>query len=47
MTVIHQDKENIKYTYLLKDGISEVHGGYQVLKDLDYPEEIMNIDKQK
>ena len=29
-------------TYLLKYGISEVKGGLQVLRDLDYPKEIID-----
>ena len=29
--------EDIEYTYKIKDGISYVHGGKKVLKDLDYP----------
>ena len=42
MDVIENDKEDdIQYTYLLKDGISKVHGGYQVLRNLDYPPELL------
>ena len=33
--------EDIQYTYTLIDGISHVHGGYQVLQKLDYPDELM------
>jgi DNA mismatch repair ATPase MutS len=41
------EKENdFKYTYELKKGISNVKGGVKVLKDLDYPEEIINSTKQ-
>lgn len=38
-----QNKEDgdIKYSYILKDGISKVHGGYQVLRNLDYPPELL------
>ena len=34
-----------KYTYLLEDGISKIKGGVKVLKDLDYPLEIINNTK--
>ena len=30
------------YSYLLKDGISEVKGGVEVLKDLGYPKNMIN-----
>jgi DNA mismatch repair ATPase MutS len=33
--------EQFKYTYLLKDGISQVRGGMKVLRDMDYPKEII------
>ena len=36
------DKKNFKYTYKMIDGISEVKGGNKVLKDLDYPDDIIN-----
>jgi hypothetical protein len=32
--------DNIKYTYLLKPGISYIEGAKFILKDMDYPEEI-------
>jgi len=31
----------IKYTYILKKGISSVKGGFQVLRDMNYPSEII------
>ena len=34
--------DNFNYTYLLKDGISKIKGGVKVLKDLEYPLEIIN-----
>ena len=41
----HMDviKENnkITYNYLLKEGISEVKGGINVLSDMNYPTEII------
>jgi DNA mismatch repair ATPase MutS len=41
MGVIQSDKDNIEYTYQLKDGISDVHGGFHVLQKLDYPDELL------
>ena len=32
---------DFEYTYLLKKGISEVRGGMKVLKDMNYPDEIL------
>ena len=31
-----------KYTYKIKKGISNLKGGLRVLKDMDYPEDIIN-----
>lgn len=36
----------LKYTYVLKPGISEVKGGLKVLKDMNYPVEIINGTNQ-
>lgn len=41
MSVKENDDNTIEYSYKLKDGISEVHGGYQVLKKLEYPDELL------
>jgi len=30
------------YTYKMKRGISEIKGALRVLKDMDYPKEIIN-----
>lgn len=35
------ENDAISYTYLLEDGISHVHGGYQILEKMDYPEELL------
>ena len=40
METIQEDKD-FSYTYLLKKGISEVRGGFKVLQDMNYPEEIL------
>ena len=40
---IELDGQNIKYKYKLKKGISDLKGGLVVLKDLEYPKEIVDI----
>jgi DNA mismatch repair ATPase MutS len=47
ITNYHMDTESIadndfKYTYKLEPGISIIKGGMKVLRDMDYPEEILN-----
>jgi DNA mismatch repair ATPase MutS len=34
--------DNFEYTYLLQQGISKIKGGIKVLKDMNYPQEILN-----
>ena len=34
--------DNFEYTYLLEEGISKIKGGLKVLKDMDYPQEILD-----
>jgi DNA mismatch repair ATPase MutS len=41
MTVKKND--NFEYTYKLVEGISKVKGGYKVLKDMNYPKEILSM----
>jgi len=36
------DKDQFQYTYKLAKGISTVKGGLKVLKDMDYPEEMLS-----
>jgi hypothetical protein len=36
------NSKNFSYTYLLKNGISNVRGGIKVLKDMNYPQEIID-----
>jgi len=36
------NNNSIVYTYILEKGISEIKGGNKVLKDLNYPKEIIN-----
>ena len=41
--MVSTKKENkIYYQYLLKEGISEIKGGINVLCDMNYPKEIIN-----
>jgi len=35
--------DNFEYTYKLVEGISKVKGGYKVLKDMNYPKEILSM----
>jgi hypothetical protein len=41
METIYED-DHLKYTYVLKQGISEIKGGLKVLKDMNYPTEILD-----
>ena len=38
-TIINDD--NFDYTYILEEGISKIKGGLKVLKDMNYPQEIL------
>jgi DNA mismatch repair ATPase MutS len=38
--------EDFKYTYKIVDGISNIKGGVKVLRELEYPEEIIQTAKQ-
>mgnify|MGYP001111216023 FL=1 len=42
---INKKDEDFEYTYKLKEGISTIKGGISVLKDLEYPEEIIELTK--
>ena len=44
MQTIKED-DTFKYTYILQEGISEIKGGIKVLRDLNYPIEIINKTK--
>ena len=39
--VVSEEDDDIEYTYLLEDGISNIHGGFNVLQKLDYPDELL------
>lgn len=41
MDVICNTNGELKYTYKLKKGISSIEGGIQILKQMDYPKEII------
>jgi hypothetical protein len=41
MKIINDANNDFKYTYKLQHGISHIKGGVKVLKDLDYPKEII------
>ena len=35
------ENEDVKYDYIIEDGISNVKSGFQVLKNLNYPDSIL------
>jgi len=39
---VSKTNNDIKYTYLMKSGISSIKGGLKVLHDMNYPQEILN-----
>ena len=41
-TKYNKEKNNLIYTYIFKKGISEVKGGIKVLKDMNYPKELLD-----
>ena len=41
MRINTEDAQNFKYTYILANGMSHIKGGVKVLKDLQYPSEII------
>lgn len=41
MEVLEQDNFSFQYSYIIKNGISSIKGGIKVLKDLNYPDEII------
>ena len=43
---VEQQGEDFHYTYKLTKGISDVKGGVKVLKDLEYPDEILKETKK-
>jgi DNA mismatch repair ATPase MutS len=45
--IVHEDG-TFEYTYKIKKGISKIKGGVRVLKDMNYPAEIIKtIEKGK
>tara|TARA_B100001059_G_C17488109_1_gene404984 strand:- start:440 stop:598 length:159 start_codon:yes stop_codon:yes gene_type:complete len=43
---VEKQGEDFHYTYKLTKGISDVKGGVKVLKDLEYPDEILKETKK-
>jgi DNA mismatch repair ATPase MutS len=41
MKVSSKEDNDFHYTYLLSQGISKTKGGIKVLKDMNYPKEIL------
>ncbi len=45
-TIVNEETKNINYTYKLSDGISQVKCGIQILKNMEYPNDILkNLEK--
>jgi hypothetical protein len=42
MNTLFTEKDEIKYTYKIKKGISKIQGAIKVLKDMNYPKEIVD-----
>lgn len=45
MKCTKDDKDIIKYYYILEKGISKIKGGLNILKQMNYPREILNFTK--
>ena len=43
---IETENGDFTYTYKMEKGISYIKGGIKVLKDLDYPDEIIKITNE-
>ena len=41
--VTNIEKNKLYYKYIIDKGISNVKGGLEVLKDLEYPDELVNV----
>ena len=46
MQIQHEENGSISYSYKLLKGISDIKGGVKVLKDLDYPPDIIHNTEQ-
>ena len=46
MKVLNLDENDFKYTYKISQGISHIKGGVKVLKDLEYPQDIIKGTKK-
>ena len=45
-TIVNEETKDINYTYKLSDGISKVKCGIQILKNMEYPNDILkNLEK--
>jgi hypothetical protein len=45
-TIVEKDTKNLKYTYTLEKGISEVKGGINVLREMNYPNDLLDTIKK-
>ena len=45
-TIVNEETKDVNYTYKLSDGISQVKCGIQILKNMEYPNDILkNLEK--
>ena len=45
-TIVNEETKDVNYTYKLSDGISQVKCGLQILKNMEYPNDILkNLEK--
>lgn len=42
MDVVQEKGGSLKYTYVMKSGISKIEGAIHILKEMDYPQEILD-----
>ena len=41
-TTIDEETKNVNYVYVIENGISQVKNGIQILKNMNYPDVILN-----
>jgi DNA mismatch repair ATPase MutS len=42
-----EDGDNIKYTFKMKPGVSKVEGGVRILKEMNYPDEMIRAMREE
>ena len=46
MNVNKKSKDNMKFSYKIEEGINKINGGSKILKDLEFPDEIVKNDNK-